>query len=48
MKKNGRWEIVELLKEKKTIGCKWVLIVKYKADRNIKRDEGRLVAKDFT
>jgi len=48
LKKNGTWEIVELLRGKTTVGCKWVFSVKCKADGSIERYKARLVAKGFT
>ena len=48
LKKNGTWEIVNLPREKKTVGCKWVFTVKCRADRSIERYKARLVAKRFT
>ena len=32
LEKNRKWEIVELPKRKKPVGCKWVYIIKDKAD----------------
>lgn len=40
--------MVNLPKEKKTVGCKWMFTIKCKADGNIKRNKARLVAKGFT
>ena len=48
LRKNGTWEIVDLPKEKKIVGCKWVFTIKCKADGNIERYKVRLVAKGFT
>lgn len=48
LKKNGTWEIVELPREKKIVGCKWVFTIKSKADGNVERYKARLVAKGFT
>ena len=48
LKKNGTWEIVELARDKKTVGCKWVFTIKYQADGSIDRYKARLVAKGFT
>ena len=46
--KNSNWELVPLLKGNKTVGCRWVLAVKHKADRTIERYKARLVAKRYT
>jgi hypothetical protein len=48
LRKNGTWELVDLPRDKKTVGCKWVFSVKYKADGSIERYKARLVAKGFT
>lgn len=48
LKKNETWEIVELPKEKRAVGCKWVFTIKCKADGSIDRYKARLVAKGFT
>ena len=48
LKKNGTWEIVELSRDKKTVGCKWVFTIKYQANGSIDRYKARLVAKGFT
>ena len=47
-KTNETWDIVELLKGKKTVGCKWIFTIKYQADGTIERYKTRLVAKGFT
>ena len=47
-KKNGTWEMVNLPKGKKLVGCKWVFTLKYHADGTIERHKARLVAKGFT
>ena len=35
--KNGTWELIELPKGKKIVGCKGVYTVKHKADGSIER-----------
>ncbi|KAA0058176.1 Retrovirus-related Pol polyprotein from transposon TNT 1-94 [Cucumis melo var. makuwa] len=46
--KNRTWEICALPKGHKTVGCKWVFSLKYKADGTLDRHKARLVAKGFT
>lgn len=46
-KKNGTLKVVEKSKDKATIGCRWVFIVKYKSNRMVKH-KARLVAKGCT
>ena len=48
LKKNDTWEIVNLSRDKKTTGYKWVFSMKYRADDSIERYKARLVAKGFT
>ena len=48
LKKNDTWEMVELPKGKKVVGCKWVFSIKSKADGSVERYKARLVAKGFT
>ena len=48
LEKNETWDLVELPKEKKLVGCKWVFTVKYKADGTLERYKARLVAKGYT
>ena len=48
LRKNGMWELVDLPRDKKIVGCKWVFSVKYKTNGNIERYKVRLVAKGFT
>ena len=45
---NNTWTLIALLVDKKSIGCKWVYKIKYKADGSIWRHKARLVAKGFT
>ncbi|GKD45664.1 putative RNA-directed DNA polymerase [Tanacetum coccineum] len=47
LNRNGTWEIVELLDNKRAIGSKWVYKVKYKASGDVERFKARLVAKGF-
>ncbi len=42
---NAIWELVDLPKDKKAIGCKWVYKVKHNADRFVSIYKTRLVAK---
>ncbi|RVX15883.1 Retrovirus-related Pol polyprotein from transposon TNT 1-94 [Vitis vinifera] len=48
LEKNGTWEITDLPRGKKPVGCKWIFTVKYKVDGNVDRYKARLVAKGFT
>lgn len=48
IRKNGTWKAVELPKDQKTVGCKWVLTVKCKAAGSVERYKTRPVAKGFT
>ena len=48
LKKNETWEIVDLPRDKKQVGCKWVFTIKCKADGSVERYKARLVAKGFT
>ncbi|RVW54511.1 Retrovirus-related Pol polyprotein from transposon TNT 1-94 [Vitis vinifera] len=48
LEKNGTWEIADLPRGKKPVGCKWIFTVKYKADGNVDMYKARLVAKGFT
>lgn len=48
LRKSGTWEIVNLPKVKKTVGCKWVFTVKCKTDGSIEGYKARLVAMGFT
>ncbi|RVW92973.1 Retrovirus-related Pol polyprotein from transposon RE1 [Vitis vinifera] len=45
---NGTWEVVDLPREKKVVGCKWMFTIKSKADGSVERYKARLVAKGFT
>lgn len=46
--KNNTWELVELQKGVKSVGCRWVFTVKYKSDGSIERYKARLIAKGYT
>ncbi|RVW13581.1 Retrovirus-related Pol polyprotein from transposon TNT 1-94 [Vitis vinifera] len=48
MKDNGVWDLVELPKSVKPIGCKWIFKTKRDSKGNIVRYKARLVAKGFT
>ena len=45
---NQVWDLIELPKEEKTIGCKWVFKAKRDSSSNISRYKVKLVAKWFT
>ena len=42
------WELVEMPKDRKPIGCKWVYNVKQKSDGAIDCFKARLVAKGYS
>ncbi|XP_014490460.1 uncharacterized protein LOC106753175 [Vigna radiata var. radiata] len=45
---NNTWYLTQLPPRKKTIGCRWVYKIKYKADGTIERYKAYLVAKGYT
>ena len=45
---NDTWEIVNLPRGKKSVGCRWVFTLKYKADGTLDRQKARLVARGYT
>ena len=45
--KNETWKLVELPRDRKAIGCKWVFKVKYDCESRVERFKGRLVAKGY-
>ena len=44
LEKNQTWEVINLPKEKKTVGFKWVFTVKFKSDGALERHKAHLVA----
>jgi hypothetical protein len=46
--KNNTWELNELPKHKKPIGCKWIYQPKIKSDGSIDKYKARLVAKGYS
>lgn len=48
LKRNKTYDVVDLTKRKKTIKCKWVFVLNYKADGSLERYKVRLVAKGYT
>ena len=48
MKYNEVWDLVELPKWAKSIGCKWIYKTKQDSKGNVKRYKARLIAKGFT
>ena len=47
MNSNGVWDLEDIPKGAKTIGCKWVYKIKRDSKRNVERFKARLVAKGF-
>lgn len=45
---NGTWKLVALPLGKKTVGCKWVYVVKFNLDGFVERLKACLVAKGYT
>ena len=46
--KNNVWDLVELPKDRKPIGCKWVFKLKFDSDGQIEKYKARLVAQGFS
>jgi hypothetical protein len=44
---SATWELIALLKDKKTIGCKWVYKVKHNAYGFVNKYKARLVTKGY-
>lgn len=47
LEQNNTWTLVDLLKGKRLIGCRWVYKVKYKSDGCIERYKAHFVAKGY-
>jgi hypothetical protein len=45
---NDVWKLTDLPSQRKAIGCKWVLIKKFKANGSLGKYKAKLVAKGFT
>ncbi len=45
--KNHTWKLVPAHPSQNLVGCKWVFLIKRKADGSIERHKARLVAKGF-
>ena len=48
LRKNRTWELVDLPREKKIVGYKWVFTIKCRANESVERYKARLVAKGYT
>jgi hypothetical protein len=48
LQKNKTWELVQLPRGKKTVGCKWVFTVKQTPEGKVERYKARMVAKDYS
>ena len=48
MEDNGVWDLIELPKGSKPIGCKWIFKTKRDSNGNVERYKARLVTKGFT
>jgi hypothetical protein len=45
LERNATWDLVELPREKKIVGCKWVYKLKKDVDDKVERYKARLVVK---
>ena len=48
LEKNKTWDFVDVSAGKKSMECKWVYTVKYRANESLERYKVRLVAKGYT
>ncbi|XP_073126194.1 uncharacterized protein [Henckelia pumila] len=48
LEKNKTWDIVDLPKGKRTVGCRWLFNIKCKANGSVERYKACIVAKGFT
>ena len=48
MNANQVWDLVDLLSGRRSIGNKWILKIKRKADGSVERYKARLVSKGYT
>jgi hypothetical protein len=46
--KNATWDLVEIPRDMKTVGCKWVYKLKKGVDDKVERYKARLVAKGYS
>ena len=46
--KNRAWNLVELPKGRKPVGCRWVFMIKHNANGAVERYKARLVAKGYS
>nr|GEW61416.1 putative reverse transcriptase, RNA-dependent DNA polymerase, Gag-polypeptide of LTR copia-type [Tanacetum cinerariifolium] len=45
LNRNKTWEVIDLPKDRKAIGCKWIFEVEYKSSEEVERFKARLVVK---
>lgn len=48
LERNKTWELVDLFKGKKLVGCKWVFTIKYKPGGVVERYKAIMVEKGYT